>query len=164
MKLEIPEEWLVRKLKQCDDLNAAAGGTSIEQFNKDVEERTVTPSVFGHIPTELGKVVRFIREQHGWTRTELAQLANIDEADVASLETQTNFDPTPRTVTQLADACHFSRARFIQLAHHRREQATNEDQFRFAASSNGTESISDEEYEAVRALVAVLSERSSEEL
>lgn len=85
MKLEIPEEWLVRKLKQCDDLNAAAGGTSIEQFNKDVEERTVTPSVFGHIPTELGKVVRFIREQHGWTRTELDNSAEANGCDDEAL-------------------------------------------------------------------------------
>lgn len=162
MKLEVTDEWLARKLKRCDDLKVAAGGMTAEEFKKDVEERTVTPSVFGHIPTELGKVVRFVREQHGWTRTELAELANVDTEDIVSLETRIDFDPSPRTVTQLADACHFSRARFIQLANHRRESAAN-DGLRFAAKSKSAEVVTDEEYEAIRALVEVLSQRSSDD-
>lgn len=163
MKLEITDEWLARKLERCDDLNVAAGGMTAEQFKKDVEERTVTPSIFGQIPTELGKVVRFVREQHGWTRTELAELANVAAEDIVSLETRIDFDPSPRTVTQLADACHFSRARFIQLANHRRENAANNSALRFAAKSQSTEGVTDEEYEAVRALVEGLSLRSLDE-
>lgn len=163
MKLEITDEWLARKLKRCDDLNVAAEGMTAEQFKKDVEERTVTPSIFGHIPTELGKVVRFVREQHGWTQTELAELADVDAEEIVSLETRMDFDPSPRTVTQLANACHFSRARFIQLANHRRESAANDSELRFAAKSKSTEEVTDEEYEAVRALVEVLSQRALDE-
>lgn len=157
MKFEISREWLLEKLAQGDDTNVGAGGTSLEQFKKDIERRMVTPSVFADVPTELGKAVRFVREQKGWTRSELADLADIDEAEVESIETRSDFDPKPRTVTQLADACHFSRERFIQLAKHRTMLAANESSVRYAAKSNGTESVSDDEYQAIRALVEVLS-------
>lgn len=162
MKFEISREWLLEKLAQCDDTNVGAGGTPIEQFKKDIEQRMVTPSVLADVPTELGKAVRYVREQKGWTRSELADLADIDEAEVASIETRADFDPKPRTVTQLADACHFSRERFIQLAKHRTTLAANEPSVRYAAKSKGTDSVSDAEYEAIRTLVEVLSKQQTE--
>jgi transcriptional regulator with XRE-family HTH domain len=157
MKFEISREWLLEKLAHCDDANAGAGGTPIELFKKDIEQRTVTPSVLMDVPTEFGKAVRYVREKRGWTRSELAELADIDEADIESIETKVDYDPKPRTVTQLADACHFSRDRFIQLAKHRSALAANENSVRYAAKSKGTDAVSDTEYEAVRALVEVLS-------
>lgn len=162
MKFEISREWLLEKLAHCDDGEVGAGGTPFAEFKKDVEQRTVTPEVLTAVPTELGKVVRFVREQRGWTRGELAQLADIDETEVESIETKLGYDPTPRTVTQLADACHFSRERFIKLARHRSELAANEPLVRYAASSKGTEAVTDAEYEAIRALVEVLSKHGED--
>ncbi len=158
MKFEITREWLERRLARGDDADVGAGGTPFEQFKRDMEQRTVTPAVLAGVPTELGKVVRFVREQRGWSRAELADLADIDEADVDALETQPTYSPAPRTVGQLADACHFSRAKFIELARHRLSAAANEDSVRYAAKSKSTGSISDEDYEAIRALVEVLSQ------
>lgn len=157
MRFEVSREWLAKKLALCDDGNVAAGGTSFEQFKKDIEERTVTPSVLSNVPTELGKVVRYVRERKGWTRAELAELADIDEAELELLETQSNYDPRPRTVVQLADVCHFKRDSFIELAKHRLKAANGDNFVRFAAKSKSTESVSDIEYEAVRALVEYLS-------
>ena len=162
MKFEISREWLLEKLAHCDDTKVGAGGTPLAEFKKDVEQRTVTPSVLTNVPTELGKAVRYVREQRGWTRSELADLADIDEAEVESIETKIDFDPKPRTVTQLADACHFSRERFIQLAKHRSKLAANEPSVRYAAKSNGTDTVSDAEYEAIRALVEVLSKHGAD--
>ncbi len=158
MKLQISREWLERKLQQGDDADAGAGGTPLEQFKKDMKQRTVTPAVLAEVPTDLGKVLRFVREQRGWTRSELADLADVDEAEVEALETLRIFDPTPRTVGQLADACHFSRARFIELANHRLAVAANDGVIRYAAKSKGTASVSDDQYEMIRALVEVLSQ------
>lgn len=158
MKFEISREWLERRLARCDDADIGAGGTPLEQFKKDMEQRTVTPSVLAGVPTELGKIVRFVREQRGWTRAELADLADVDEAEVEALETLPTYNATPRTVGQLADACHFQRARFIELARHRSMTAGNESSVRYAAKSKGTESITDGDYEAVRALIEVLSQ------
>ena len=126
MKFEITREWLAEKLAHCDDTSVGAGGTSLEKFKKEIEQRTVTPSVLKNVPTELGRAIRYVREQKGWTRSELAELADIDEAEITAVETDAEFDPKPRTVTQLADACHFSRERFIQLAKHRQVAAANE--------------------------------------
>jgi len=162
MKFEITREWLEEKLALCGDTNVGAGGTPLEQFKKDVEQRAVTPSVLASVPTELGKAVRYVREHNGWTRTELAELADIDETDLEAIETCSAYDPKPRTVTQLADVCGFSRARFIRLAGHRSQLAANESSVRYAASSNGAETISNEEYEAIRALVEVLSKPSDD--
>jgi transcriptional regulator with XRE-family HTH domain len=158
MKLQISREWLERKLQQGDDADVGAGGTPPEQFKKDMQQRTVTPAVLDHVPTELGKVIRFVREQRGWTRSELADLADVDEAEIEALETQTTYDPAPRTVGQLADACHFSRVKFIALANHRLEVAANDGVIRYAAKSNGTASVSDDQYDLIRALVEVLSQ------
>jgi transcriptional regulator with XRE-family HTH domain len=160
MKFEMSREWLLEKLARCDDANVGAGGTPLSELKNDVERRMVTPAVLAKVPTEFGRAVRFVREQHGWTRYELAELADIDEAEVESIETRIDYDPRPRTVTQLADACHFSRERFIQLAKHRSLAAANESHVRYAAKSNGTASVTDSEYEVVRALVEVLSKQS----
>lgn len=161
MKFEMTREWLAKKLARCDDANVAAGGTPLEDFKRDVERRTVTPSVLDNVPTQLGKAVRYIREQKGWTRAELAQLADVDEADVRQLETQRDFDPSPRTVIQLAQACRFSKEKFIQLAGHRSARAANDNSVRFAANSGDLASITDDDYETIRALVEVLSQDSS---
>lgn len=160
MKFDVTAEWLTAVLAECSDVNVGAGGTSPEQFKKDVERRTVTPAVLAHVPTELGKVVRYVREQKGWTRAELAELADIDEVEVESLETRQDYDPSPRTVTQLADTCRFSRARFINLARHKSDCiSANDDMIKFAAKSKSTETVTDDEYEAVRVLVEILSSK-----
>lgn len=158
MKLNISREWLERKLQQSDDAYVGASGTPLEQFKKEMQQRTVSPAVLAHVPTELGKVLRFVREQRGWTRAELADLADVDEVEIEALETLMAYDPAPRTVGQLADACHFSRVKFIKLANHRLEVAANDSVVRYAAKSKGTASISDDQYEWIRALVEVLSQ------
>lgn len=158
MKLQISHEWLARKLELGDDADVGAGGTPLDQFKQDMQQRTVTPSVLAEVPMELGKVLRFVREQRGWTRSELADLADVDGAEIEALETQLTYSPTPRTVGQLADACGFSRRKFIALANHRLDIAANESTIRYAAKSKGTSSVSDEQYELIRTLVEVLSQ------
>lgn len=158
MKFEMSKEWLVNKLAHCDDGSVGAGGTSLEEFKKDVRQRTVTPATLANVPTQLGKAVRYVREQKGWTRAELAELADVDEAEVTLLETRRDFNPTPRTVTLLADACHFSREKFIQLAGHRSMDAANDMSVKFAAKSGNLGSITNDDYEAIRMLVEVLSQ------
>ncbi|BAN34112.1 hypothetical protein SCD_n00263 [Sulfuricella denitrificans skB26] len=161
MKFEITQEWLAKRLAHCEEDGIAAGGIHLEDFKKDIERRTVTPSVLQNVPTQLGKVVRYVREQKGWTRAEMAELADIDESDLVSIETLSSYDPRPRTVIQLAEVCRFKRNEFVQLANHRTMVAANDNSVRFAASSNGTESISDEEYDAIRALIQALAQSTS---
>lgn len=156
MDFKFTREWLEKKLAHGSDNHVAVGGTTFADFKKEVEHLTVTPSALEGAPTNLGKVLRFVREQKGWTRSELAELADVDENDINSLETLVGFNPSPRTVTRLADTCKFSRQKFIELAEHRLSSAANESTFKYAANSGTTSAVTDDEYEAICELVNVL--------
>lgn len=163
MNFENMREWLKRRLAHADDAGISAGGTPLESLRQDAEARTVTPAVLAEVPTEIGKVVRYVREQRGWSRRDLADLADIDEIDVTRIETAVDYAPTPRTVVNLATVCGFSTLRFQQLAKHvaiHEYHANNSEQFRFAARSKNVGVVTSEEFEAVRTLVAVLSEKA----
>lgn len=162
MKLEITKEWLAQKLAEADDSEAAAGGTSLEELRKDAEKRTVTPSVFAEAHTELGRVVRFIREQRSWTQQQLAALASIDVSEVISIETVVGYTPSPRAVVYLADALGLSRARLKELVGFvvsKNKAAANDSEMRFAANSKSVDRVSESEYEAICELVKLLSEK-----
>lgn len=163
MSFESMRDWLARKLAHADDTGAAAAGTSLEALQRDAEARTVTPAVLAKVPTEFGRVVRYVREARGWSERELADLADIEEAEITRIETLVDYAIPPRTVVNLASVCGFSTFRFQQLAKHvaiHEHHAANTEQFRFAAISKNVRSVSTEELEAVRALVAVLSEKA----
>ncbi|WP_166211876.1 helix-turn-helix domain-containing protein [Cognatiluteimonas telluris] len=159
MKLVITRQWLANKLAHCDDAYAGAGGTSLADLDKEVSQRAVTPAVLSEVPTDLGKVVRYVRESRGWTRSDIANLANIDEFEVTNIETSPDYDPPPRTVAMLADVCHFSRSKFISLAQHKSDlNPSHGTGMRFAANSRRVDVGTVSEFDVVRALVAALSE------
>lgn len=160
MKLVITQQWLAKKLAHCDDADAAAGGTTIEELRKDVQRRTVTPEVLTAVPTELGKVVRFVREGQGWSLDDIAGLADVDVEEVSLIETRSDYDPSPRTVSRLADVCHFSKSKFIALARHKDVPMSDRGGVKFAARSNRTDSIALSEFEIIQALVDTLSDGS----
>ncbi len=165
MKFEQIRDWLARKA-HIEDSCVAAGGVSLDELRHDAEARTVTPAVLADVPTELGRVVRYVREQRGWSRSEIADLADVDLKDVVQIETVVGYSPGPRTLTHLADACGFSRQRFQQLAMHvvpREQSIAGTVQLAFAARSKGLSSISPSDFESIRALVEVLQEKSQKE-
>jgi transcriptional regulator with XRE-family HTH domain len=165
MTFQSMREWLARKLEHADDLDVAAGGTSLEYLRRDAESRTVTPAVLAESPTEIGKVIRFVREQRGWSRRDLADLADIDEADIASIETSAQYFISPSSVIRLAEVCGFSKNRFQQLANHvaiHEFHSANDEYVRFAARSNGVGSVTRDEFDAVCALIEVLTKRDAE--
>jgi transcriptional regulator with XRE-family HTH domain len=162
MNFESMRDWLARKLEHTDDLDVAAGGTTLDALRRDAESRTVTPTVLAESPTELGKVIRFVREQRGWSRLDLAELADIDEAELLQIETLVDHNISPRSVVRLADVCGFSRLGFQQLANHvavHDFHAANDEQLRFAARSKGVGSVTKDEFDAVCALIEVLTKR-----
>lgn len=165
MKFKFSREWLNRKLKTADDTAVGAGGTSREELRRDLEGRTVTPTVFADIPTQLGKVVRFIRERRGLSHEDLAAMASIEASEVRSIESDAQYVPSPRSVIYLADALDLSRRRLQELVGFVKaaDAAPGSVPLRFAANSKGVRAISQGEYEAVRALVDVLSEKKFED-
>lgn len=166
MNFEQMRDWLARRLAIADDLGVAAGGTSLETLVKDAEARTVTPAALADAPTELGRVVRYVREHRGWSRRDLADLADIDEQEITLIESSAGSSLSPRSVVSLARVCRFSVSRFQQLANHV-VIVSNDDSspsaLQFAARSQNVGSVSQAEFDAVRTLVEVLSERASEQ-
>jgi transcriptional regulator with XRE-family HTH domain len=167
MKLNITKEWLERKLTEALDTNASAGRSddqALDELKKDVERRTVSPTVFVEARTQLGMVIRFIREERGWSRQELADIATMDLEEIVALETSEAYEPTPRAVSYLADALGLSKDRLKELVGFVRKrpvllgkrEAANDREIRFAAKSKKLGELTDEQYEAVRALVEVL--------
>jgi transcriptional regulator with XRE-family HTH domain len=163
MKFHMTREWLAQKIASGDDTEIAAGGTSIDELESKSARKIVSPAALADAPTSIAKVVRFTREKHGWTRAEMAQLANIDEEELEAIETNSSFDPEPRTVGQLADLCGFSPVLFARLAKHRKmaDAASNETAFAFAANSGGAGAVSDDEYAVICAMIEILSQRQS---
>lgn len=162
MNFETMREWLTRKLAHADDTAAAAGGSSLEELRRDTQARTVTPTVLATVPTQVGQVVRYVREQRGWSQHDLADLADVDEVEIVRIESDHDVTLSPRTVVNLARVCSFSTLRFQQLANHvaLHSAASNQSTLRFAARSANIGSVTAGEFEAVRALVDVLSENA----
>jgi transcriptional regulator with XRE-family HTH domain len=159
MKFEVTKAWLERKLREADDAFAAAGGTELEDLKRNVERRSITKGVLEAAPTKLGKVICYVREQKGWSRLQLAQIAKLDLTEIEFLEMRADYSPSPRAVSYLADALELSKEKLQVLAGFVAPDAHLQHGLRFAANSKSVDSISDEQYEAVRALVEVLAER-----
>jgi transcriptional regulator with XRE-family HTH domain len=161
MKLKINKEWLDRKLATADDAEAGAAGTSFDELKKNVERRTVTPSVIAAAQSELGKVVRFVREKKSMSRRELADRTTLGEEEIEAIETRRDFTPSLRAVIYLAEALDLSTDRLKELAGHVASGGVSSEHARhqFAANSKSIDTVSEEEYEAIRALVEVLSEK-----
>jgi transcriptional regulator with XRE-family HTH domain len=164
MKFHITKEWLERKLAEADDSQVAAGGTNLDDLQKDAEKRTVTPTVFREAHTQLGRVVRFVREQRGWTREQLAELACLELQEIASIETSVGYQPSPRAVIYLADALGLSRARLKELVGFvvSKSDSANDPEMRFAANSKKLDRLSEKEYDAIYELVKLLSEKNGQ--
>lgn len=162
MSFDTMRDWLARKLAKNDDTGAATGGTSLEELRRDADARRVTPAVLAEVPSEVGKVVRFVREQRGWSRQELAQLVAVDESEIVRIEAVVDHQLAPRTVVNLANVCGFSTFRFQQLANHVvvHDSHSASSELRFAARSRSVSEVTQDELDAVSALVAVLSEKA----
>lgn len=160
MKFRTDAKWLERKLAIANDEVVGANGTSLEELKRNIDRRAITPATIAAAPTELGKVVRFVRERKGLSRAELAALAHIAEIEVTSIETQLDATLSPRALINLSDALELSRSRMKELAGFVRSRPVSSSrEERFAAQSKRIDSISEDEYETIRALVEVLSEK-----
>ncbi len=160
MNFRTDAKWLERQLARGDDEQVGTVGTSLDDMKRDIDRRSITPATIATAPTEIGKVVRFVRERKGLSRQELAAVAQITEQEVEALETAKDVRPSPRSLVNLADALELSRSRMTELAGYvQKRKSSAPMQERFAAQSKRIDSISDDEYETIRALVDVLSQK-----
>ena len=108
----------------------------------------------------LAKLVELRRRQYRLSAEDLAKKANVDLADVVSIERGERTIPEPRTVHRLAQALGLPEPRLLELAgllpanHARFREAT----VRFAARSEPVAALLPEEQEALKGFVGLLVE------
>lgn len=159
MKFKTNAKWLERQLAKADDQHIETAGISLEELKVELDRRTVTPAAIVSSASEFGKVIRFARERKGLTQKALADVAQLDPEELLALETESDARPSPRALVNLADALELSRSKLKDLAGFVVQRNEPANPLKFAAHSNRIDSISDDEYESIRALVEVLSQK-----
>lgn len=165
MELKITSEWLDRKLK-VDDSADDAGCMTMDEVLREADALLVTPSVL-ESETQLGKVIQFVREAKGWTQERLASLADIENSEVVEIETARNYVPKARTIYRLAQTLDFSHKMLMELVGLSEANPGVAEQkqayYQFAAHSKHVSELTGDDYDTIRTLVQILSDKSDDE-
>ena len=166
MDLKVTSEWLNRKLKAVDDSTVGAGCMTQEEFARDAASRRVTPSAVESAQSELGKVVRYVREQNGWSQERLAEIADVELKEIVGLDSENDYITRSRNAYSLSKSLGFSHDRMkelLGLLESNRGAANDRSVYlAFAAHSKHVTMLSDGDYDVIRALVDVLADRSDD--
>ena len=126
------------------------------EVNFAQQERSVEPFVFR-------RLLHFLRRSKGLTLNELAERTDVPREELAAIEQEEGYCPTPRTMHLLARFYRLSLAKLAALAGaiHLPIDEIREPAFRFAAMSETFSELSQEEKHALRELVTALREGNS---
>lgn len=115
------------------------------------------------MPYVFRTFMQYLRRERGLTLDELAEETDISRDELAAIEQEDAFRPSPRTVYQLSRFYHLSAEKLEALAGTTTLPAdeVREPVSRFAARSEGLSELSKEERRALKELVGVLKEESS---
>jgi transcriptional regulator with XRE-family HTH domain len=158
MRVEITRDWCLKMAQLEADSEIGAGLLAIDPVfvgNAIAVAPADDPSI------GFGRFVRLMRRNHGLSIEKLADNAEVDVAELVSIEDSTHHKPEVRTVFQLANFFKVPRPNLMQLAgltvaHNSR---LNDEAARFAARSDPVVALTAEERAALEAFVVVLSEQ-----
>jgi transcriptional regulator with XRE-family HTH domain len=158
MNIKITKDWCMRMAELETGEEISAGPLAIDP----VFEGEVIP---GESPEEtvvaFSRFVQFARRSRGLTVEKLAETADVEVAELVSIEENSQYRPDLRTVYQLANFFGVQRANLMQVAGLTapRDQHIFSEAVRFAARSEPVSALTPEERSAFEAFVSVLSER-----
>jgi transcriptional regulator with XRE-family HTH domain len=111
--------------------------------------------------TAFIRLLELTRLERGLTHEQFASKANVDVAELVSLETKPDYMPTPRTIFKLAGFLNVPTKRLMALAGlvQLKDAEFDDAAVRFAANSGPVEKLSSEEHKALREYVKFLCER-----
>lgn len=115
-----------------------------------------------HVPWVLGRLIEFARRARGFTVERLAREADVDLAELVTLERDGNVVPQVRTIYQLSQILGLSAAKLMELAGlaEARDPELEEAALRFAARSEPSAKLTKEERQAFEEFVGVLAKAS----
>ena len=158
MKIEITKDWCIRMAQLEADAEIGAGLLAIDPvFDGEV----VPVEAPDETRVAFGRFVRLMRRSRGLTVEKLAEDADVEMAELVSIEENGQYKPELRTVYQLANYFGVQRTNLLQVAGltaPRDNRLVNE-AVRFAARSESIAALTAEERNALEAFVAVLSEQ-----
>lgn len=151
----IDRAWLERMADaedQCESVSV--GGLACDFGNL----RSARPKESPVTKAALGKLIELSRRDRGLSREDLARRADIDLAELLSIERGEIAHVEPYTVTKLAQALELPTSRLMELAGFsaRRDRRLDEAAVHFAASSEPVDKLSVAEQQALQEFVDTL--------
>lgn len=146
------KDWL-REMAELED---SSSSVSVGGLANELELLPATPSESQRV---FGRLIEFSRRQKSLSVEQLAELADIELAEVVEIETQEGVVPQVRTVFQLAQVLQLPSTRLMEVAGlSTPRQEINSAALRFAARSESTAKLSENEQTALEEFVKVLVE------
>ncbi|HEX3719677.1 MAG TPA: helix-turn-helix transcriptional regulator [Verrucomicrobiae bacterium] len=156
MKFEITKEQARRIAKfEGDDVI----GAGIPQFAEAGRASASVLDLAPELRLAFGRLIGLMRRNLRMSAEELADQADVDLAEVISIEQDTHFVPEPRTVYQLARQFKLPEGRLMELAGLAtpRDIGFAREAVRFAARSESIAKLTVEERSALEEFTALIS-------
>jgi transcriptional regulator with XRE-family HTH domain len=158
MKIEITKDWCMRMAQLEADGEIGAGALAIDPvFDGEVVPSEATEETV----VAFSRFVQLARRSRGLTVESLAERADVEMAELVSIEENSQHKPDLRTVYQLANFFDVQRSNLLQVAGLTapRDSHIMNEAMRFAARSEPVAALTPEERSAFEAFVSVLSEQ-----
>jgi transcriptional regulator with XRE-family HTH domain len=111
----------------------------------------------------FGRLISLLRRHKEYTVEQLANKADVDAAEILSIEEHMLFEPDPRTVYQLAQTFGLSQQKLMELAGlGEPERSVAESAIRFAARSEAPAKLTADERAALEEFLIDLADKTKE--
>jgi transcriptional regulator with XRE-family HTH domain len=160
MRMDVTKDWCLRMAELEADEEIGVGLVAADpMFDGGSVASSEEPAV------AFGRFICLMRRDRGLTVEKLADEADVDVAELVSVEEDTRYKPEVRTVYQLANFFGVPRATLLQVAGLTvpKDSRIVEEAVRFAARSEPVEALSEEERAALETFVAVLTEEEKKD-
>lgn len=155
MRIDVSKDWCLHMADLEGDEEIGAGLVAVDPaFDVESFVQSEEPAI------AFGRFISFMRRDRGLTVERLADEADVDVAELVSVEEYARYKPEIRTVYQLANFFGVPRTTLLQVAGLTmpKDSRIVQEAVRFAARSEPVEALSSEERAALETFVAVLSE------
>jgi transcriptional regulator with XRE-family HTH domain len=162
MKLVITREWFERKVSLEGDDEIAAGALARDPTPDPATAAPAGADTLDATRVAFSSLVEYMRRKRGMSMEKLAEEANIELAEVVSIERDAHFRPEVRTVYKLSQCFDLPNKVLMELSGNTtsRSSAVHEHALRFAArSGESVQNLSREEKRALEEFIAFLAKQ-----
>lgn len=158
MKLSTPKQWFEKSARLEGD---SAVGAGLPTFFREADSAPDAGLAAAELRVAFGRFVALMRRQLGLSIEQLARRADVDVAELVTIEKKVDYVPEAMTVYNLAKTFRTPEKSLLQLAGLtvRKDPEFVQEAVRFAAKSETIAKLTKEEQAALESFVAVLNSR-----